>query len=538
MQIKPLYDKTDFVTMQDYLSKCGVKDVDLWLKHKYLDDVNNYTNIDEFCKRLYNALTSKQKIYLLVDSDLDGFMSSSMFYVYCHSIYKDCYINPIFHTGKQHGLDNVVMEEIKQYKPSLLVVLDAGTNDVKQDKELKSLGWDIICADHHEREKINPYCTLVNNQISTKVKNKSLSGTGVSWKVCKAYDTKYGFNYANGLISYVAIANIGDGMSFLTPENETFRYWGIKDIHNNLKPFVSDFNGYLTDNKSFSFGMVTNINSLIRLGTQDDKENLFYALCGKVESKEIIGVCKKLHSKQSRDTKSLLEKDVDIIYDGKIILARVSKSTPLTGLVANKMMGEYNKPIILTQQDGEELKGSVRSPIDLKDILPSNLFNYNLGHQRAFGTSYQISNEKDIIDYIDSLESLPEPTQAVFMSLKTSDVPNYLFGFVDENKAYFGEGIPIPKVHFQKLGIYNKEIQLLGANQRTVKFHRDGIDFIFFNCTNKIKELLHINDLSKKRVTLEFIGELGYNEFRGNKTKQCIIDMSTLDIHDYRIDFI
>lgn len=538
MQIEPLYDKTDFVTIQDYLSKCGVQDVDLWLKHKYLDDVNNYTNIDEFCKKLYNALISKQKIYLLVDSDLDGFMSSSMFYVYCNSIYKDCHIHPIFHTGKQHGLDNVVMEEIKQYKPSLLVVLDAGTNDVKQDKELKSLGWDIICADHHERKKINSYCTLVNNQISTKVKNKSLSGTGVSWKVCKAYDVMYGFNYANSLISYVTIANVGDGMSFLTPENETFRYWGIKDIHRNLKPFVCDFNGYLTDNKSFSFGMITNINSLIRLGTQKDKENLFYALCGKVEPKEIIGVCKKLHGKQSRDTKSLLEKDVDIIYDGKIILARVSKSTPLTGLVANKMMGEHNKPIILTQQDGEELKGSVRSPIDLKDILPNNLFNYNLGHQRAFGTSYQISNEKDIIDYIDSLESLPEPTQAVFMSLKTSDVPSYLFGFVDENKAYFGEGIPIPKVHFQKFGIYNKEIQLLGANQRTVKFHRDGIDFIFFNCTNKIKELLHLNDLSKKRVTLEFIGELGYNEFRGNKTKQCIIDMSTLDIHDYRIDFM
>lgn len=118
----------------------------------------------------------------------------------------------------------------------------------------------------------------------------------------------YGFNYANSLISYVTIANVGDGMSFLTPENETFRYWGIKDIHNNLKPFVGDFNGYLTDNKSFSFGMVTNINSLIRLGTQDDKENLFYALCGKVEPKEIIGVCKKLHSKQSRDTKYLLEK--------------------------------------------------------------------------------------------------------------------------------------------------------------------------------------------------------------------------------------
>lgn len=538
MQIKSLYDKSSFVTIQDYLSKCGVENVDLWLKHKYLDSVNSYTNIDKFCKKLHNVIENKQDIYLLVDSDLDGFMSASMFYVYCHYISKNCIIKPLFHTGKQHGLDSIIMAEIKQCKPSLLVVLDAGTNDTAQDKELQSLGWDIICADHHESEKTNPYCTLVNNQISSKVKNKSLSGTGVSWKTCKAYDILYGYNYANSLISYVAIANIGDGMSFLTPENETFRYWGTRDIHDNLKPFVGDFNGYLTDNKSFSFGMVTNINSLIRLGTQEDKEKLFYALCGESEPEEIIGVCKRLHSKQSKDTKSLLEKDVDIIYDGKIIIARVSKSTPLTGLVANKMMGEYNKPIVLTHQDGDELKGSVRSPIDLKDILPTDLFNYNLGHQRAFGTSYQFSKEKDIIDYINSLESLPEPTQAVFMSLKTSDIPNYLFGFVDENKAYFGEGIPVPKVHFQKFGIYNKEIQLLGASQRTVKFHRDGIDFIFFNCTNRIKELLHLNDLSKKRTMIEFIGELGYNEFRGNKTKQCIIDISTLDIQDYEIDFM
>ena len=52
MKTEPLYNKTDFVTIQDYLYKCGIEDVDLWLKHKYLDDINNYTNIDEFCKKL------------------------------------------------------------------------------------------------------------------------------------------------------------------------------------------------------------------------------------------------------------------------------------------------------------------------------------------------------------------------------------------------------------------------------------------------------------------------------------------------------
>lgn len=533
MQIKPLYKNTDYVTISDYLAKCGVVNTQKWLSHKALEKSSDYDNIDEWCEKLNYAINEKEKFYLLVDSDLDGYFSSSMFYIYCKHINPNVNIIPIFHTEKQHGIDKDNLKYLKSQEPSILVVLDAGTNDIKQDKKLTELGWQILCADHHKQEKkINSYCLLVNNQVSNKVVNKGLSGTGVAWKTCKRYDELYGYNFSKKLISYVAIANIGDSMSFTFTENETFRHWGMLSIYKVLKPFVANLNrNDETDNKAFSFGLITNINSLIRLGTQEDKVELFKALCGEIDSAETIEKCKKLHNKQSSETKRLLEHSVEIVDNDKFVIARILEKTTLTGLVANKMMSIYEKPIFLTHsRDNGELAGSVRSPFEIKDLLPQELFNYNQGHNCAFGTSYQKENEQALIKALNSLDIPSEPLQTVFISTTTKDIPNYLYDFIDDYRAYFGMDIPIPRIHIKPFSLYNDEIQVLGAKQRTIKFRRNGIDFILFNCSNKLKEQLKLNSQQKQMVALEFIGEPCYNEFRGQRNKQFIIDSNNIEI--------
>ena len=90
--------------------------------------------------------------------------------------------------------------------------------------------------------------------------------------------------------------------------------------------------------------------------------------------------------------------------------------------------------------------------------------------------------------------------------------------------------IPIPRIHIKPFSLYNDEIQVLGATQRTIKFKRNGIDFILFNCSNKLKEQLKLNSQQKQMVTLEFIGEPCYNEFRGQQNKQFIIDPNNIEI--------
>ena len=103
-----------------------------------------------------------------------------MFYNYCKLINDNCNIIPIFHNAKQHGLsDKDAVNEILSYSiKGLVVVLDAGTNDIIEIGNLENLGYKCIVAVHHDSNEFMKPFILVNNQYSDNVINKGLSGTG------------------------------------------------------------------------------------------------------------------------------------------------------------------------------------------------------------------------------------------------------------------------------------------------------------------------------------------------------------------------
>lgn len=460
-------------------------------------------------------------------------MSSSIMYIFLKRLNPNVDIIPLFHSGKQHGVsDKEVLKYLKKQTPSLLITPDSSSSNVKECKILKELGWEILVGgEHHEIEASNPYAVVVNNQMGN-VANRYGSGGLVTWKMC-SYINK---DLCKDLISYVMISLIGDSMNMTSDENYTFAHWGKKRIHKNLQPFIDELNkGETESNKSYSYGCVTNINSLIRLGDMKEKEELFKALIGEADPSNIIARCKYYHNKQSTDSKKLME-TVDIVYDGKAMICKLSEKTTLTGLVANKLMSEYNKPILLVhdREDGC-CDGSVRSPIDIRDMLnDSKLFNYNSGHSFAFGTSYNKSNEQDIIDYLDTSIVDCEPCIDVITSTTIKNIPSKLFHL---NKAYndvFGMNIPIPIYHIQPFTIFNTDISILGKGN-TIKFSYQGIDFIMFFVSNKLKEELYIGE-NKKKIRIECLVELSLNEWNGRVKPQCIIQK--LEVKEITLDEI
>ena len=100
------------------------------------------------------------------------------------------------------------------------------------------------------------------------------------------------------------------------------------------------------------------------------------------------------------------------------------------GLVANKLMSKYNKPIILVHDNDNECAGSARCPMKLQKILEaSGKFNYAEGHDEAFGVSYQKKNEDDVKNFLYTL-NLPKPIIDVVQSidvgqLSTSMIRNF-----------------------------------------------------------------------------------------------------------------
>lgn len=446
-----------------------------------------------------------------------------MIYTFLKQYNPNLELIPLLHNfnKKSHGLqDEEIMDILRNSEPSLLWISDAGSSDIKECKELSELGYKIVVGGDHHQYVNNPYAIVVNNQDNS-VTNKNGCGCLVTWHVLH----KLNPTIANSLISYVMIATIGDSMNLASDENYTFTKWGKLRIHKNLQPFVNEFNKGL-DNKSFSFGLISKMNATIRLGELEDKQHLFQSLCGEWDSSDIIDRMKQLHSKQVKECKRLTDEILPTIDVSKnYVLTRMSEKTPLTGLVANRIMSATNKPTLLVhERENDEIAGSVRSNIDgFRDMLnKSGLFNFNSGHSSIFGTSYQLQKEQDIISYLDTITSDLKPYSEVILSCTHNSLPNELFYLYEQGNALgvYGQGIQIPTIHIKPFRINGRDLQSLGRGT-TLKLKQQDYDIMFFFMSKEKCEQLYVG--KNKNYKIEIIGELGINEFRGKRTKQIIV---------------
>ena len=97
----------------------------------------------------------------------------------CDANWYNCEIEYIMHTRpKAHGLskDITINKDV-----DLLIIPDAGTNDINQCQKLVNNGTDVIIIDHHESEHdvdiikdtlCTHSCIIVNNQMSNNYNNK------------------------------------------------------------------------------------------------------------------------------------------------------------------------------------------------------------------------------------------------------------------------------------------------------------------------------------------------------------------------------
>ena len=522
MKIKSLFDNVGEISITSYLKKCGVEDVDEYLSGQIVEPYTNYDNIEECADEVIEWLKDNDTIHQICDCDFDGSASSSMLHCYLKLINPNLNIITHFHSDKSHGLSKEILNQLNECEPSLLIIADASTNDTSECKNLSNLGWKVQIYDHHQKEKSNPYAKIVNNQMSDEITNKGLCGTGVAFKVIQAIDNQLDTKYSKEFISYVWLANVSDSVPFTHPEQYTFAKWGRKYIHKNVQPFIDEWCEGKLDNKTIAWKLTPKFNSAVRLGTLEDKQELFSALCGEIDPSNIIDKCKKYHTQQQAQSKQMVE-EVEIINDSSVVIGRLHEKTTMTGLIAGKLMSKYGKPILLVHESNGQISGSVRSPIPIKSIFnDSELFSMAQGHDHAMGVSYPLSNEQAIIDYLDSVLSSCEPCRDVLISLPIKNIPSSLFSFAEDYRHIFGKGLDVYYCHIQPFTIYNTDIKVLGKGG-TIKFTKDGIDFISFFTSNDMKERLYMNVDDKVKLEIELICELGWNIWNGRKSKQAII---------------
>lgn len=489
--------------------------------------------------------------------DVDGICSATLMYKFLiHIGIHPDRISVLFHNDKKHGLSEEIVDKIChdmieywsfESKP-LILLPDAGTNDKTQCKELVELGCKILILDHHDKEKYNAYATIISNQTSPNVFNKNLSGTGVVWKFITAYCKKYLNNdrFYLELIDLVNFANLADVMDMRSYENRCIEKWAI-----NIKnPFLKYLcKKYIRDEPinptTLVWKVVPRLNAVCRLGNTDKhmdiKESVFEAfvyddVIGEEDFyKEVVKNINSAYNDQKRIVKNLYEK---IISEHKVTNNKVEiiaiDNTPYTGLIANKLMEHYNKPILLVHDRNSSLFGSLRSPYPLKDALNKSKLATCQGHEQACGVYWNKGDTEDLIEYCNNLD-VQEPIIEVCCSYKPHEIPHDIFGVFDEWNYIYANGIPYPQFYVSPIYITNKDIRIMGANNSTIKFTYQGVDYIKFSITEADKKALFIDeDNANKEIPLEIevVGKLQVNWWRGKKSEQVLIDRFECKEHE------
>ena len=550
-------------------------------KKDNLEDFALLDNIMAGAECLEKHIKNKSRIYLVVDSDIDGFTSSAILYNYLMENFGDINIEYHIPDGKEHGLDTIMPLLENEQKYDLIILPDSSSNDYECHKKLNEMGYEILILDHHEAEKYSENAIVINNQLSKNYPNKSLSGVGVVYKFLQLLDERNGFNSADSFLDMVAVGECGDMMDLNTLENRFISDYGFSHLKNEGLRQLIKLQGYsifgvkleeitdsFLDNASITpinaaFYIAPLVNALIRVGSSKEKELLFQSF---IKGKDIVPSTKRGHkgetetiaeqsarncynarNRQNKEKEKALELlDIqisnDCLDDNKILILNaddIDVSNTLTGLCAMGVAAKYKKPVLLGRVNKEGyLKGSMRGrgESELKDfrsfLLSSGYMDYVEGHNNAAGFAIKESDVSKLYDYANkelaNINFNEGFYEADFIVNGNCSYLNEMIFDLWKGKNIYGQNCPEPIIITQNLTIRPDNIKIIGAYKDTVKITFNNTTFMKF----KAKELIEQLQNYPGGFIATIVGRPSVNSWNGIETPQILIE----DIEINKID--
>lgn len=517
IKIHPLLHSLNETTfLREYLCACGIADVDAYLNPDTItyQSPDMYKNMD-VAVDMFKYANDDIQIGIVADSDGDGNLSAAIAYLLCKEFGKK---EPIvlFHSGKQHGIQDL-MQDIIDAHIEFLILPDSSSNENDACLELEQHKCTCLVLDHHIIEKENKHAVVVNPYRADNAPNinTDISGTGVVEKFACALGSNQSFK------DLVAISLISDICNLRSPENRKYVYDGLTDPTN---PFIKYCLEHCCNRgvnpEGVAFGIAPLANALARSDDQSTKRLFFDALIGKIEPESAVKAMKTVKSKQDYQVKKVVDKLSDgLDTSHKVIIGfGEPENKSYLGLVANKFCGKYNKPTFLLRElNSTTWSGSMRSPIDLLEIINESGLAKCQGHGAAAGISVKKSNLKRFARFIDGLDLDVEPDIEVAAHIEPNNITHNLANLCVENNILWGQGIPKPLFH---LALSSPQIYIYRNRSTTVKLIQDGVEFIKFFVSNEEASQFE----SAQGKSIEVVVSLELNEYNGQIKPQAIIE--------------
>ncbi|MFZ4769740.1 MAG: single-stranded-DNA-specific exonuclease RecJ [Ferruginibacter sp.] len=489
--------------------------------------------------RIITAISTKEKILVFGDYDVDGTTSVACMYQFLLSIYTqdqlDFYIPHRYREG--YGMSKMGIDYAATNNFNLIVCLDCGIKSVELIAYAKTLGLDFIICDHHLPDKILPNAVAILNpkQPDCNYPYKELCGCGVGFKLITAISEK--LNLPEELIfqylDLTATAIAADIVP-MTGENRVLAYFGLEQINANPSPGIKaliQLSGlkeklHITN---VVFAIAPRVNAA---GRMDDAKKAVQLFIEKDFSKA-LEFAEMLHADNSErkeadssiteEALEIIKADIDAKNKKSSVVYKEHWHKGVVGIVASRLIEHYYRPTVVLTHSSGLATGSARSVagFNLYEAIyqcKEYLIAYG-GHFAAAGLSMLPENVDAFRNKFEEVVSatiedhLLIPELLIESEITFPEIKDPFYNILCQMEP-FGPGNMRPvfiarKVQDTGHSKIVKELHL----RFVLKQNNVTLTGIGFNMADKFK-------LLESKIPLDIVFTIDENEWNGNKTLQ------------------
>ncbi|MDQ2682720.1 MAG: single-stranded-DNA-specific exonuclease RecJ [Chloroflexota bacterium] len=373
---------TGFAVVDEILQRRGFSSNDealAWLEPdlEALADATHVPGMSDALDRIERAIRNGERILVFGDYDCDGVTSTAILYsAICFAAQDHKLVSWLLpERDAGYGLREEQLPRVFEREPSLLVLVDCGSNDVETIGEVRGAGIDVVVLDHHQiSAQLPPDVPLANPQLEPDGESTILTAAGLAWLAVRGLGQRGMKVCPDGeghrrYLDLAAIGTVGD-VGTLTGLNRAIVREGVARIpqvaRQGMKALAREarFDLATLRAEDLPFKVTSLLNGPGRMGKPDVALDLLLTRNfdrAQECAREIMRLSALRRKESARVQADAIAAAEPFAEDRVLVVTGEDWHSGVLGPVASKLVEHFHKPAVVLGGEGDRLTGSGRS---------------------------------------------------------------------------------------------------------------------------------------------------------------------------------
>lgn len=367
-----------------------------------LHDASLMADADVALARIERALAAGERIAIWGDYDADGMTAVAVWSIALRAVGAEAARHVPSRLAEGYGLSRAGLERLAAAGVGLVITCDCGVVNVAEVEDARRLGMDVIVTDHHLPSGPLPNALAVvdPHRPDCAYPDPDLTGAGIAFKLAAALVARRGVTVPD-LAAIAAIGTVAD-MAPMTGESRAIVRLGLAELVATRRAGLRALLARAADHpdqptaRDLAFGLAPRINAAGRI---DDAELAISLLLEEdpAAAERIADELEVVHRRRRELTVAAVEVATKLAAtapgSGPVAIRDDEWAPGIVGLVAGRLSDALGRPVAVAARIGDELRGSVRAPLDFHVAAAleacASLLSKRGGHAGAGGFSLQ-----------------------------------------------------------------------------------------------------------------------------------------------------